>query len=134
MYENLPIVPETDRPRPLFLRHTLDVEGYTIVTGKGWIPTDVRLIKDPQEAIKATLEGARIGVIALSDEDLANLMAEAKVYGLLTSKKTEEEAPSTEKTIKEEDDLESILSFGRSARRGTENQSENKKKDRRKKS
>lgn len=110
---NLPIVAESDRPRPLYVRHTLDDKEMAEATSKGWLPTDVRLIKDPQEAIKATLEGARIGTIALDDTDLGNLMAEAKVYGLLAAKKQEEESPNEEKKLKS-DEIDDILSFAKS--------------------
>lgn len=103
-FDDLPDVPNDQRPMDLFVKSKTTPEEKKIALKKGWVVKDVRLIKDPAEAIRATFEGARLGTVLLSDYDREILLSEAKMHGVLNAKQAvqksdREEGKSIEETL-----------------------------------
>lgn len=86
-----PDVPVEQRPKALYIADPLSEECREHLRAKGWEPTDVRLLPnrtdgDRAEAVKAYLEGARIGSLTLTKDQRASIELEAKICGLLNNK------------------------------------------------
>ena len=84
--QSLPNVPASKRPKPLYVRHNLSEEDQALVEEKGWKPVDVRLIENRADAVRATLEGVRVGTITMDKDEVNHLTLEARICGLLSTK------------------------------------------------
>ncbi len=83
-------MPEAERPRPLYVRERLSQLDKTVLEELGWAPSDVRLIRDRSDRVRATLEGASMGTIILDANERKNVEMEARVCGLLGNKATDD--------------------------------------------
>jgi hypothetical protein len=94
----------------------MDGRALAALERKGWLPVDVRLIGedsdgDRAEAVKAYLEGVRMGSIAPDSALLRFLELEAKVYGLTSGKASAAKSGAIEGT--ESKTLTELLNFGK---------------------
>lgn len=109
-----PEVPLALRPRALYLSESIGREIFEELKTKGWTPIDVRLMpaasdSDRAEIVRATLEGARVGSLKLSQMQLKFLELEARLCGLIGSKDV---AVVQEEEQIEGDILTQLLTFG----------------------
>lgn len=122
IWRNWPPAPEDERPKALYVSELLpDVVGEWLA-GQGWLVLDVRLLPnrsdgDRAEAVKAYLEGVRVGSIEPGKDRLRYLELEAKICGLLSNKSR---ADDSMPTVTEET-LEKVLDFNsvRAGKMGT---------------
>jgi hypothetical protein len=108
-FDDLPIVPEKDRPRRLFVAQTLSSDASEGARTRGWEVVDVRILssssmEERRNAVLAYLEGSRCGSLDLSRSQLDALELEAKACGILGTKGLDEKP-------KEEVDEEDLLSL-----------------------
>ena len=107
-----PEAPPDERPKSLFFNKAVPTEVGEVLQARGWKVVDVRTLAnksdgDRAEALKANLEGIRLGTIDAEKDRLRWLELEAKVYGLLTGKdKIKDVKPNIS-----EDVLEDLLNF-----------------------
>jgi len=111
-FSQWPVVPQEQRPKKLFYLGALDEEQALALTAAGWQPVDVRLLPQTTDdeqiaAIKAWLQGVRLGSIEAKASQVRFCELEGKVYGALSAKKASNDAP-----VMRKDDLDSILNFG----------------------
>jgi len=107
-----PEAPEDERPKKLPVDFALEKKDAAALIAKGWEPIDVRVLPnktdgDRAEAVKAYLEGARLGTITLTAPQIRHLELEAKIYGLLSVRNSA--TLNVEKP--ESDALDALLSF-----------------------
>jgi hypothetical protein len=108
-----PQVPESQRPRPLYHTSHINTSTITALKNKGWEPTDCRLMPDNDlnqraTAVLAWLSGVRMGSIIPELGQAKFIEMEMRCCGLYIGKQQ-----ATKKDDIEDDDLESILSFGK---------------------
>ena len=107
-----PEAPPDERPKSLFFNQAVPADVGEVLQARGWKVVDVRTLAnksdgDRAEALKANLEGIRLGTIHADKDRLRWLELEAKVYGLLTGKdKIKDLKPNIS-----EDVLEDLLNF-----------------------
>ena len=107
-----PCVPEALRGKPLYHAGLDNAEEAALVMG-GWKPIDVRLLpsgsdEDRAQAVKAWLEGVRLGSIVPARGVTKFVELEARIYGLLEAKKRlSDTAPM------DGEDVDKLLEFGR---------------------
>jgi len=105
--ENLPPVPEHARPKRLPVNKTPADDLKLTLEQRGWEIHDVRTMSGA-DAVKATLEGIRLG--SIDSVNLRELELEAKIYGLL--KGEEKEKPQEKKQeMSKKDTLKMLLDF-----------------------
>ncbi len=121
-----PEAPEDQRPKKLFVEQGFEPEDASLLKQKGWAPFDIRTLpnqSDAQraEAVKAVLEGVRIGSIEANDKRLKHIELEARIYGLLNTKQASDKKEEGQST-----DIDTLLTFSSPrAFRGTWNPSQN---------
>lgn len=103
-----------EQPKDLFVNYTVSKTHRLTLEKRGWCVRDTRRLPnktdaDRAEALKAVLEGIRVGSIAPDKDKMRWLELEAKVYGLLTGK--DKLADTTPKVNQEV--LENLLDFGK---------------------
>ena len=99
-----PTIPQNERtevPRGLYINETVPEDIAEGLLLKGWLATDVRLIKDPIEALKATLAGIRAGSIVCDASLLKFIDLEARALGLVGSKKPDQKQDDEELPMEE---------------------------------
>jgi hypothetical protein len=111
---NFPEVPTISRPRPLYVAVSIPADCYQVLKEKGWQIIDIRTMPmktdtERADAVKACLEGVRVGSLFFSKEQRDLLELEAKICGLLSNK---EPLGDRSNQIFENADLEEILNFG----------------------
>ena len=109
-----PEVPPDQRPRPLFHDGGIVEAAMPIWVNKGWSPLDVRLMpgkndNQRREAVKAWLEGIRVGAIDVQVKRLRSIEMEARTLGLMSGdiESVDNENDMSGKT------LDAVLSFTR---------------------
>ena len=90
-WEDWPAVPEDQRPKRLPHSTVLRLEDQELLAAKGWRPMDVRLLPNNNdaergEALKAWLEGIRMGTIEADAKLLRFLDLEARSLGLTSNR------------------------------------------------
>ena len=126
--DNLPTVPQAQRPKKLFVNNNLSSEEEEKAKFLGWSPEDVRLMPnesmhDRKEAVLACLEGHRMGTISLNRIQLESIELEMKACGLLSNKV---EAPKEESKLSK-DDVDGLLDALKSKRAFLGTQASDKK-------
>jgi len=107
-----PEAPAEERPKSLFVNTSLTGSVRSELLSRGWKVVDVRTLAnqsdgDRAEALKANLEGIRLGTIDADKDRLRWLELEAKVYGLLTGKdKIKDDKPKIDEGV-----LDDLLNF-----------------------
>ncbi len=107
-----PEAPAEERPKSLFVNTSLTGYVRSELLSRGWKVVDVRTLAnqsdgDRAEALKANLEGIRLGTIDADKDRLRWLELEAKVYGLLTGKdKIKDDKPKIDEGV-----LDDLLNF-----------------------
>ena len=113
LVENIPEVPQNQRPKRL--PHTgITVHLSVKAKNSGWKPVDIRLMPnetdgDRAEAVKAYLEGIRLGTIDPDPKILKFLELEARIYGLSSGKSVAAVKP----VELDGSDLAKVLDFGK---------------------
>jgi hypothetical protein len=108
-FDDLPVVPEDQRPRRLYVAQTLSSDAQLGAKARGWEVIDVRVLpsfsmEERRTAVLAYLEGSRCGSLALARSQLDALELEAKACGILGTKGLDEKP-------KEEIDEEDLLAL-----------------------
>jgi hypothetical protein len=111
-----PDVPLDRRPQKIFIDYFLDGNTTEVLHGRGYEVIDVRSLAnasdgDRAEAVKAHLQGIRQRTILPTEGAVRYIELEAKIYGLLDTKKRSN-APDTKLT----DDLVNDLKTGFSSK------------------
>lgn len=101
--------PRNDAMRYLYHQSNLTERQIEELEAKGWVPIDVRLMPDDDDAdkkaqIKATMAGVRQGSIELNTTQLRMLSEEMKVFKLNKGDEAEVEV-----NMQDSEDLEQIL-------------------------
>ena len=114
----LPVVPEDARPRMLYLNDDPGAHLAKTLTRQGYQLVDVRILPnrtdhDRAELVKAYLDGVRMGTLEADAELLSYLRLESQIYGLVGSKDFGHAASKEKKGKLEDEDLGTILGFGR---------------------
>ena len=108
-----PVVPDHQRPKPLY--HVgMEPQEAAVLLKSGWEPQDVRLLDNETDeektlAVRAWLEGVRLGSIDATRGVTKFIEMEARILGLPETKKRVSDAPKTKKET-----VEALLDFGRS--------------------
>ena len=116
-FDNWPEVPPELRPKRLPHSGLISEAWSAELTRRGWEVVDVRLLPnetdhDRAEAVKAWLEGMRLGTIEIGKDAAKSLELEARVYGLLSLNKFGlSDVPMS--SVDDEDSLDVVLSYGR---------------------
>jgi len=103
----LPDIPQHLRPKKLPVNKTLTEDLKLTLEQRGWEIYDVRTLGGA-DAVKATLEGVRLGSIETTN--LRELELEAKIYGLLRGEE-KEKAPEKKQEMSKEETLKMLLDF-----------------------
>jgi hypothetical protein len=112
--ETWPDAPSDERPKNLFVDYTVCQDVRLVLFGRGWKVRDTRILPnktdaDRAEALKAVLEGIRVGTILPDKDRMRWIELEAKVYGLLTGKdKLADTKPKVNPEV-----LDNLLDFGK---------------------
>lgn len=93
-----PDVPPDQRPKRLPHAGAIGKSDQDILKEKGWDPVDIRLLPNTTdvqrgEALKACLEGIRLGTIAPDKSVTKFLELEARALGLTTNRPPQEDKP-----------------------------------------
>lgn len=114
-FENWPEVPKELRPKSLFIKISIPEDEVQSLQEKGWRVQDVRLMAtttdgERSEAVKATLEGIRVGSIieGAKDSIVRFLELEARVCGMTNNK---DSPNSSIKAKRSEETVETLLDF-----------------------
>jgi hypothetical protein len=110
---SFPIVPDNQKPRQLYHTSRIAQQMVASLKNKGWEPTDCRLMPDNDlnqraTAVLAWLSGVRMGSIIPEIGQAKFIEMEMRCCGLYIGKQQ-----SNKKDDIQDDDLESILSFGK---------------------
>jgi hypothetical protein len=110
---SFPQVPDNQKPRPLYHSSIIPKQILKHLQDKGWEPVDCRLLPDNDlnqraTAVLAWLSGVRMGSIIPEVGQAKFIEMEMRCCGLYIGKQQ-----ATKKDDIEDDDLESILSFGK---------------------
>ena len=108
-FEDWPVIPKDQRPKPLYHMSNIDSALGQALIDSGWEPIDLRLLpertgEEKVFAIKAWLQGVRLGSVMPYRGGIHFSELEARVYGLLLTKRPEEK----KQTLASED-LDQIL-------------------------
>lgn len=109
-FNDLPVVPEDQRPRRLYVAQSLSSDVLSGAKERGWEVVDVRVLssssmEERRSAVLAYLEGSRAGSLVLGRAQLDALELEAKACGILGTKGLDEKP----KDEVDEEDLLSLL-------------------------
>lgn len=112
-WSSFPTVQDSQRPRPLYHTSHIQTSTTTALKNKGWEPTDCRLLPDNTlderaTAVLAWLSGVRMGSIVPELGQAKFIEMEMRCCGLYIGKQQ-----SAKQDDIKEDDLASILSFGK---------------------
>ncbi len=115
-FSNWPVVPQEQRPKKLYYLGQLDGDQGAALIAAGWDPIDVRLLPQTTDdeqvaAIKAWLQGLRLGSIESKAGQVKFAELEGKLYGALSARKVADSGPVLDKAS-----LESILNFAGGAK------------------
>lgn len=110
--ENWPDVPEQQRPKKLFVNMSVPATERVVLASKGWEVVDTRLMpcgtdNERLEAVKATLEGIRLGSIE-PDKNMKDFL-DLEMYVLGVKGKG---AQSVDKGNLEHAEMDVLLQFG----------------------
>ena len=108
-----PGAPKDERPKALYVSEVLPAKVSAWLESKqGWVIVDVRTMPnksdgDRAEAVKAFLEGVRVGSIEPGKEQLRYIELESKICGLLSNKNRADDCKPT----LDEETLDKVLDF-----------------------
>ena len=113
-FPDWPDAPQEGRPKFLYVNKKVNITEVLELHDRGWLVCDVRALParsdyERSEAVKAYLEGVRVGSIKPDDDVLKYVNLEAKICGLLEKGTLSKDDGGN----KGKDDMESILSFGK---------------------
>lgn len=109
--DNWPEVPEDARPKRLYVNEPVTNEERAILASKGWEVVDTRILpgktdQERLEAVKAVLEGIRVG--SIQADKMTKDFLDLEMYVLGVKGKG---AQATDRGDIDKRDLDSLLSF-----------------------